>query len=138
MAFSRWRVERCFEDQKGEIGLDQYEGRRYRGLKRHLILSCVSYLFLSRMRQEFGGEKSGADGVPGAYGGGGVDPVLVVGAVAAEGVAGADLGGDRTDAAAERPGPRSATPSGRGERLRELGIKLTDLPSLRLGADLAL
>ena len=38
VAFSRWRVERCFEDQKGEIGLDQYEGRRYLGLKRHLIL----------------------------------------------------------------------------------------------------
>ena len=39
VAFSRWRVERCFEDQKSEIGLDQYEGRRYQGLKRHLILS---------------------------------------------------------------------------------------------------
>jgi SRSO17 transposase len=23
VAFSRWRVERCFEDDKGEIGLDQ-------------------------------------------------------------------------------------------------------------------
>ena len=64
VAFSRWRVERCFEDQKSEIGLDQYEGRRYRGLKRHLVLSCVSYLFLSRMRQEFGGGKPGADGGP--------------------------------------------------------------------------
>jgi SRSO17 transposase len=57
VAFSRWRVERCFEDQKSEIGLDQYEGRRYQGLKRHLILSSISYLFLSRMRQEFGGGK---------------------------------------------------------------------------------
>ena len=56
MAFSRWRVERCFEDQKCEIGLDQYEGRRYLGLKRHLILSCVSYLFLARVRQEWGGK----------------------------------------------------------------------------------
>ena len=104
VAFSRWRVERCFEDQKGEIGLDQYEGRRYRGLKRHLILSCVSYLFLSRMRQEFGGEKSGADGVPGPHGGGGVDPVLVVGPEPSAEVAGADLRGDRADAASKRPG----------------------------------
>lgn len=64
VAFSRWRVERCFEDQKSEIGLDQYEGRRCLGLKRHLILSCVSYLFLSRVRQEWAGEKSGADGLP--------------------------------------------------------------------------
>jgi SRSO17 transposase len=104
VAFSRWRVERCFEDQKSEIGLDQYEGRRYQGLKRHLILSCVSYLFLSRMRQEFGGEKSGADGVPDPHGGGRVDSVLVVERVAAEGVVGADLGGDPTDAASERRG----------------------------------
>jgi hypothetical protein len=104
VAFSRWRVERCFEDQKGEIGLDQYEGRRYRGLKRHLILSCVSYLFLSRVRQEFGGEKPGADGVPGAHGGGGADPVLVVGTVAAQETAGADVGGDPASAAAKRAG----------------------------------
>jgi hypothetical protein len=104
VAFSRWRVERCFEDQKGEIGLDQYEGRRYRGLKRHLVLSMVSYLFLSRVRQEFGGEKPGADGVPGAHGGGGVDPVLVAGAEPAEEVAGADVRGDPANAASERPG----------------------------------
>lgn len=64
VAFSRWRVERCFQDQKSEIGLDQYEGRRYLGLKRHLILSSVSYLFLARVRQEWAGKKSRADGVP--------------------------------------------------------------------------
>jgi SRSO17 transposase len=105
VAFSRWRVERCFEDQKGEIGLDRYEGRRYRGLKRHLVLSMVSYLFLSRMRQEFGGEKPGADGVPGAHGGGGAGPVLVVEPAPAEEVAGADVRGDRAGAAPERGGP---------------------------------
>jgi SRSO17 transposase len=42
VAFSRWRVERCFEDHKGEVGLDHWEGRRWIGLKRHLILSTVS------------------------------------------------------------------------------------------------
>ena len=51
VGFSRWRVERCFQDQKQEIGLDQWEGRRYLGLKRHLILSCVSYLFLAMVRE---------------------------------------------------------------------------------------
>jgi SRSO17 transposase len=104
VAFSRWRVERCFEDQKSEIGLDQYEGRRYQGLRRHLILSCVSYLFLSRVRQEFGGETPGADGVPGAYRNRGDDPVLVVAPVSPEGAAGTDLGGDPAGAAPERPG----------------------------------
>jgi SRSO17 transposase len=68
VAFSRWRVERCFEDDKSEIGMDQYEGRRYVGLKRHLILSAVSYLFLARVRQEKRGEKSGADRLPTAHG----------------------------------------------------------------------
>jgi SRSO17 transposase len=114
VAFSRWRVERCFEDQKSEIGLDQYEGRRYQGLKRHLILSAVSYLFLSRMRQEFGGEKSGADGVPDPHGGGSVDSILVVEHVTAEGVAGADRGGDPAGAASERGGeeePHQADPT---------------------------
>ena len=76
VAFSRWRVERCFQDQKSEIGLDQYEGRRYVGLKRHLVLSMVSYLFLARVRQEWG-EKSGVDGVPTAHGNGRLDPQLV-------------------------------------------------------------
>jgi SRSO17 transposase len=69
VAFSRWRIERCYEDQKGEIGLDHFEGRRYVGLKRHLILSCVSYLFLSLVREGERGEKSGTDDLPGSHGG---------------------------------------------------------------------
>lgn len=64
VAFSRWRVERCFQDQKQDIGLDAWEGRRYLGLKRHLILSSVSYLFLARVREQLRGEKPGVDPVP--------------------------------------------------------------------------
>jgi len=67
VAFSRWRVERCFEDQKQEVGLDQWEGRRWLGLKRHLIITSVSYLFLVRVREQFRGEKSGAHSMPSAY-----------------------------------------------------------------------
>jgi SRSO17 transposase len=76
VAFSRWRVERCFQDDKSEIGFDQYEGRRYLGLKRHIVLSAVSYLFLATVRQEWG-EKSGVDALPIAPGDGGVSTVLV-------------------------------------------------------------
>jgi len=77
VGFSRWRVERCFEDSKGEVGLDHYEGRRYVGLKRHLILSAVSYLFLVEGKQHLRGKKPGVDGLPGADGRGGTGAVLV-------------------------------------------------------------
>jgi len=77
VAFSRWRVERCFEDDKGEVGLDHYEGRRYLGLKRHLTISAVSYLFLARTRQELVGEKTGADRMPNPHRDRRLDPVLV-------------------------------------------------------------
>jgi SRSO17 transposase len=64
VAFSRWRVERCFEDQKQEVGLDQWEGRRWLGLQRHLILTCISYLFLARTKAQLREKKSGADSLP--------------------------------------------------------------------------
>ena len=76
VAFSRWRVERCFEDHKSEIGLDQYEGRRYLGLKRHLIISAVSYLFLARVRQDWAKKKSGDHRLPVAHGHGGPGPLM--------------------------------------------------------------
>lgn len=68
VAFGRWRIERCFEDGKGEIGLDHWEGRRWLGLKRHLILTTVSYLFLAKACQRLRGEKSGVDRLPSARG----------------------------------------------------------------------
>ena len=137
VAFSRWRVERCFEDQKSEIGLDQYEGRRYRGLKRHLLLSCVSYLFLSRTRQEFGGGKPGVDGVPNPHGGGGLGSVLVVEPVPAEGLAGAGRGGDRTNAAAERRGAEMPYQADAPKTTR-VGHQTHRAAPLQMGLDLAL
>lgn len=77
VAFSRWRVERCFEDHKQEVGLDQWEGRRWLGLQRHLILTCISYLFLARVRGQLREKKSGVDRLPSAYGRRRLDPQLV-------------------------------------------------------------
>lgn len=64
VAFSRWHIERCFEDDKGEIGLDHFEVRNYRSLKRHLILSAVSFLFLAETNEKLRGEKPRVDDVP--------------------------------------------------------------------------
>jgi len=68
VGFGRYPIERCFEDDKTEIGLNHFEVRNYRSLQRHLILSAVSLLFLAEVRQEDRGEKSGTDGLPGADG----------------------------------------------------------------------
>ena len=48
IAFSRWRIERIFEDAKGNVGLDHFEARRWLAVTRHLILTMISILFLAR------------------------------------------------------------------------------------------
>jgi SRSO17 transposase len=42
----RWRIERDFQDLKQEIGLDNYEGRGWRGFHHHAALSIAAYGFL--------------------------------------------------------------------------------------------
>jgi SRSO17 transposase len=68
VAFSRWPIERCFEDHKSELGLMHWEGRQWIGLKRHLILTAVSYLFLATACQRLREKKSRGDGLPSARG----------------------------------------------------------------------
>jgi hypothetical protein len=58
VAFARWHVERCFEDEKTELGFDHYEGRNYIGLLRHQALTAVTHLFLARIREQWRGENS--------------------------------------------------------------------------------
>ena len=50
VAFSRWHVERIFQDEKDQLGLDQFECRRYVAVVRHLILTAISHLLLARLR----------------------------------------------------------------------------------------
>ena len=66
VAFSRWRIERIFEDAKGQIGLDHFEVRNYLPLMRHMILSMVSLLFLMRETKRLRGKKYLVERTPGA------------------------------------------------------------------------
>ena len=42
---SRWTVEQCFEEAKGEVGLDEYEVRSFHGWYRHITLSMLAMRF---------------------------------------------------------------------------------------------
>ena len=59
VAFGCWPVERCLQDEKSELGLSHFEVRCYPALKRHLLITQVSHLFLARQTQRLRGEKSG-------------------------------------------------------------------------------
>jgi SRSO17 transposase len=50
VAHSRWIIEQFYEDSKGECGLDDYQGRRYDGLHRHVALVMLAYSFLVHHR----------------------------------------------------------------------------------------
>ena len=77
VGFSRAHVERCFEDEKSELGLSHFEMRHYRGLCRHLIITALTHLFLAETLQEWRGEKSGTDGLPTSHGHFRAGPLLV-------------------------------------------------------------
>lgn len=64
VAFTRWIIERAFEDSKTELGLDHFEVRKFLSIQRHLILSCLSHVFLSEFCLRHRGGKSGPDGLP--------------------------------------------------------------------------
>jgi SRSO17 transposase len=48
----RWRTERAYEDLKGELGLDHFEGRSYPGWHHHVsvVLCCYAFVVAERVR----------------------------------------------------------------------------------------
>ena len=64
VGFARWPIERCLQDEKSKLGLSHFEVRNYQSLCRHLFLTQVSHLFLSRQANRLRGEKSGDHAVP--------------------------------------------------------------------------
>jgi hypothetical protein len=48
----RWRTERMYEDLKGELGLDHFEGRSFPGWHHHVsvVLCCYAFVVAERSR----------------------------------------------------------------------------------------
>jgi SRSO17 transposase len=46
----RWPVERAFQECKGELGMDHYETRTWRGWHHHQTLTILAHHFLVRLR----------------------------------------------------------------------------------------
>jgi SRSO17 transposase len=48
----RWRTERAYEELKGELGLDHFEGRSFPGWHHHVsvVLCCYAFLVSERVR----------------------------------------------------------------------------------------
>lgn len=61
VAFSRWRIERLFEDSKTELGMKHFEVRHFGSVTRHLIATGISHLFLAEFRENHRGEKGRPD-----------------------------------------------------------------------------
>ena len=58
IAATRFRIEQCFEEAKGETGLDHYEARLWQCWYRHITLSMMAHAFLVVMRATAGGKKN--------------------------------------------------------------------------------
>jgi integrase-like protein len=50
LAGERWRIEQSFELAKGEVGLDEYEVRRWDGWYRHMTLAMFGLAYLVVLR----------------------------------------------------------------------------------------
>jgi SRSO17 transposase len=50
VAGTRWAIEECIETAKGEVGLDEYEVRKWQGWYRHITLSLMAHAYLTITR----------------------------------------------------------------------------------------
>ena len=52
LAGRRWVIEDCFEAAKGEVGLDDYEVRKWDAWHRHITLCLLAHAYLAVLRSE--------------------------------------------------------------------------------------
>jgi len=55
VAARRWPIEQCFEEAKGEAGLDHYEVRQWSSWYRHVTLALLAHSFLADLRRRGAG-----------------------------------------------------------------------------------
>ena len=67
LAKLRWRVERDYQDLKGEVGLDHYEGRTWRGFHHHATLCSIAHAFLAIQKALFSPIQQAVDAASGAH-----------------------------------------------------------------------
>jgi len=59
VASSRYTVEQCIEEAKGEVGLDEYEVRYWHSWHRHITLSMMAHAWLAAVRYKATAKKGG-------------------------------------------------------------------------------
>jgi SRSO17 transposase len=50
----RWAIEQCFEETKTELGMDQYEVRKFAGWNHHMLTCMLAHFFLWHLKIRLG------------------------------------------------------------------------------------
>jgi SRSO17 transposase len=61
---TRWQIEECLAEAKGEVGLDHYEVRRWNAWHRYATLCLLAHAYLVVTRQAACREEAGKKGAP--------------------------------------------------------------------------
>jgi SRSO17 transposase len=56
----RWAIEQCFEETKTELGMDQYEVRKYTAWHHHMLTCMLAHFFLWHVQIRLGGKSPSA------------------------------------------------------------------------------
>lgn len=59
----RWPIEQCFEETKTELGMDQYEVRKYSGWNHHIFTCMLAHFFLWHLKIRLGKKSASSYGV---------------------------------------------------------------------------
>jgi SRSO17 transposase len=59
----RWAIEQCFEETKTELGMDQYEVRKYLGWQHHMLITMLAHFCLWHLQIRLGKKSTSYYGV---------------------------------------------------------------------------